>query len=87
MELEVETGLSQRPALEPNDATALTSEQQISLNEHKVCRLLLSLHWDWILVRHIKYLSVFGQVKVRTDNEMYLRKHPEVSELLSSFLR
>ena len=36
MELRVETSLSSRPQLEPNDTTALTPEQQSSLNEHKV---------------------------------------------------
>ena len=36
MELEVETELSKRPALEPNDSTALTKEQQDKLNQHKV---------------------------------------------------
>ena len=35
-ELEVETGLSERPALEPNDTTAITSQQQDELDRHKV---------------------------------------------------
>lgn len=36
MELEVVTKLSSRPALEANDLTALTKEQQETLNQHKV---------------------------------------------------
>ena len=36
MELQVETALSSRPQLEPNDQTALTKEQQESLDKHKV---------------------------------------------------
>ena len=36
MELEVVTELSKRPAVEPNDPTALTREQQDKLNQHKV---------------------------------------------------
>lgn len=37
VELEVETQLSQRPAVEANDSTALTKEQQEELDRHKVC--------------------------------------------------
>ena len=36
MELKLETDLSKKPSLEPNDTTALTREQQEKLNEHKV---------------------------------------------------
>ena len=36
MELEVETLLSRRPAVEANDTTALSSEQQKQLDRHKV---------------------------------------------------
>lgn len=36
IELEVETRLSQRLALEANDATALTKAQQETLDRHKV---------------------------------------------------
>lgn len=36
MELEIETRLSQRPRLQPNDSTALTASQQHSLDLHKV---------------------------------------------------
>ena len=36
IELEVETQLSQRLALEANDATALTKAQQETLDRHKV---------------------------------------------------
>lgn len=36
VELEVETQLSQRPAVEANDSTALTKEQQEELDKHKV---------------------------------------------------
>ena len=36
MELLLETKLSQKPNLEPNDTTALTKEQQDRLNQHKV---------------------------------------------------
>lgn len=39
VELEVETQLSQRPAVEANDSTALTKEQQEQLDRHKVCVL------------------------------------------------
>lgn len=39
VELEVETQLSQRPAVEANDSTALTKEQQERLDRHKVCVL------------------------------------------------
>ena len=35
-ELAVETHLTQRPALEANDTTALTREQQTQLDRHKV---------------------------------------------------
>ena len=35
-ELEVETRLSERPALEANDTTAITSQQQDELDKHKV---------------------------------------------------
>ena len=34
--LEVETRLSERPALEPNDTSAITSQQQDELDRHKV---------------------------------------------------
>ena len=36
MDLKIETELSSRPQLEPNDSTALTSNQQDSLNKQKV---------------------------------------------------
>ena len=36
LELQLETKLSQKPNLEPNDTTALTKEQQDKLNQHKV---------------------------------------------------
>eukprot|EP00731_Ephydatia_muelleri_P016256 Em0009g680a len=36
MELEVETKLSAKPVLEPHDATALTKEQQRTLDEYKI---------------------------------------------------
>lgn len=36
MELEVETKLSAKPVLESHDATALTKEQQITLDDYKV---------------------------------------------------
>ncbi len=36
MELEVVSELSGRPAVEANDPTALTREQQERLNQHKV---------------------------------------------------
>lgn len=39
VELEVETQLSQRPAVEANDSKALTKEQQEQLDRHKVCVL------------------------------------------------
>ena len=35
-ELEVETGLSERPTLEAHDTTALTPDQQSALDTHKV---------------------------------------------------
>lgn len=34
--LKLETMLSKKPALEPNDITALTEEQQQALNQHKI---------------------------------------------------
>lgn len=71
----METRLSQRPALEPNDPTALTQAQQTSLNHHKV--ICFSLN----------DLIMFLQVKVRTENEFYLRKHPEITVMISSFMR
>ena len=36
MELAVETKLSAKPVLEPNDTTALTEDQQRALDEYKV---------------------------------------------------
>ncbi len=36
MELGLETRLSKKPALLPNDTTALTEKQQQVLNQHKV---------------------------------------------------
>ncbi len=39
-ELELETNLSKKPALKPNDATALTEVQQQALNQHKVASKL-----------------------------------------------
>lgn len=36
MELALETRLSKKPALLPNDTTALTEKQQQALNQHKV---------------------------------------------------
>ena len=35
---QLEKELSKRPAVEPNDTTALTREQQEKLNQHKVQR-------------------------------------------------
>ncbi|XP_064391262.1 RIIa domain-containing protein 1-like [Halichondria panicea] len=60
LELQLETKLSQKPNLEPNDTTALTKEQQDKLNQHKVTS--------------------------RIENEYYLRKHPELSVLISNFV-
>ena len=36
MELAVESKLSKKPALDPNDTTAITRGQQKELNQHKV---------------------------------------------------
>ena len=50
MELLLETKLSQKPNVEPNDTTALTKEQQDRLNQHKVLLVNSSskfykMHW------------------------------------------
>ncbi|CAI7998058.1 RIIa domain-containing protein 1 [Geodia barretti] len=58
--LAVETRLSGRPAQEINDTTALTGEQQSTLDKHKVT--------------------------LRIENELFLRRHPELHTLLSSFV-
>lgn len=57
----METELSERPALQAKDTTALTKEQQERLNQHKI--------------------------RIRLENEQYLRRHPEVPVLLSQFIR
>jgi hypothetical protein len=46
MELALETRLSKKPALEGNDATALTVNQQQALDQHKVRRgMLYACSW------------------------------------------
>ena len=103
MELEVETLLSRRPAAEANDTTALSSEQQQQLDRHKVrasapayslspavcssapripCIMYARARVDVTSPSHF-----LQQVTVRLENELYLRKHPEVFTLLSSFVR
>lgn len=102
MELEIETRLSQRPRLQPNDLTALTASQQRSLNTHKVgLQQLLSqakrnylrvaalerfcCHGNDVLVCMVCYL--LWQVETRIKNEQYLRDHPELIEMMTTFVR
>ena len=66
----MEMQLSQQPALEPNDATALTSEQQRRLNEHKVGHFPTLCIENAVGLRTACMAACFLQVKVRTDNAM-----------------
>ena len=45
MELKVETTLSAKPVLEPNDRTALTEDQQRTLDEYKVIMAVILRHY------------------------------------------
>jgi hypothetical protein len=77
MDLKVETTLSSRPQVEPNDATALTSHQQASLDEQKVT----------VRIRNEQYLRQHPEIPLMLESflqKVLLNKPQNIKVFASS---